>query len=78
MEFILGIVSLVEFFYILYQDIINRRERERLQLKLMSKDVAEYKGAVDGPPENAKDERDPYVPVEDVPIEKLLGAEDNL
>ena len=41
MVYILGAVAILEFVYIVYQDWQNRAEREKLQLKLMSKDTQE-------------------------------------
>lgn len=72
------VVAIVEFAYIVYQDFLNRREREKLQIKLMSKDVAEYKEATEPPPKPAKSEENPYKPIEEVDTEKLMNAKDAL
>ena len=68
----------LQFIFILYQDITNRREREKLEMKLMSHDLQDYQTAQEKPPKNGESKPDPYVPVEDVPIKKLLDAEDKL
>ena len=73
------VVIILQFSFIVYQDISNRRERERLQLKLMSKDVAEYKTAVEPTPKNTPTEKKPsYVDPMEVDPEKILTAKDNL
>jgi len=72
------IIAIAEFAYIVYQDFLNRKEREKLQMKLMSKDVTEYKEATEPKPESAKSEESPYKPMEDIDTEKLMGADDNL
>lgn len=55
-----------------------RREREKLQLKLMSKDTAEYKKATEKPPKDTNPKDNPYKPIEDVSVDKLMKAKDNL
>jgi len=72
------VVAIIEFIYIVYQDFLNRREREKLQMKLMSKDIQEYKEATEPAPKPGKSEKSPYKPIEEVSIDKLMKAEDNL
>lgn len=79
MEIILLIIIAAEFLYILYQDIANRKEREKLQLKLISRNVYEYKDSVEPQVEeetNFKNEEDVRIPVEEASIEQILKAED--
>ena len=66
--------------YIVYENIASRKEREKLQLKLMSKNVAEYKEAIEPEPESAvpEEETDDFVETENVDTETLLKAKDNL
>ena len=78
MIILLSIVALVEFIWIVYQDFKFSRERERYHLKLMSRDVGEYQAAVEEPPKDTIVKKDPYVDIQDVPVEKLMDAEDNL
>lgn len=78
MEYLLAVVAITELLYILYQDIANRKERDKLQMKLMSKDVDEYKRAVEKPPESEPEEESPYVPLDEVNVDKLLSADDKL
>ena len=75
---ILIIIILLEFAYIIYKDEMSKRERKDLQLKLMSKDVEEYKKVSEPTPKPAKQEIDPYIPIEDVQTEKLMKAGDAL
>lgn len=84
-EIILLIIILFQFAYSIYQDISFERERERLLLKIMSKNVEEYTVAVkevEEPvlPKNANEEEEmtEYADVSEVPVEKLMKAEDNL
>jgi len=72
------VVAIVEFAYIVYQDLLNRKEREKLQMKLMSKNIQEYKEATEPKPKPAKSEESPYKPIDEVDTEKLMNAEDNL
>jgi len=72
------IIAIAEFAYIVYQDFLNRKEREKLQMKLMSRDVIEYKEATEPKPEPAESEESPYRPIDEVNTEKLLDADDNL
>ena len=72
------VVAIVEFAYIIYQDFFNRQEREKLQMKLMSKDVTEYKEATEPTPKPAESVEDPYKPMEEVDTEKLMNAKDEL
>lgn len=76
MEYGLLAVVALQFVYIVYKDYINAKEREKLQLKLMSRDVGEYKAVVDKIPEDAEPEPDPYIPAEDATIDEILKAED--
>lgn len=78
MEYSLLFVIILQSAYIVYQDFSNRKEREQLELKLMSKNVTEYKEATEPLPENLEEEEETHKPVEDVPVDKLLQAEDNL
>lgn len=78
MIYLLVVVAIVEFVYIIYQDLLNRKERDRLQMKLMSKDLPEYKSIVDKPEESKEEPPSSHVPIEEVDIDKLLQAEDNL
>lgn len=78
-EYFLLLVIILQFVYIVYKDVSNGKERERLQLKLMSKNLVEYKEAVEKPPKPAKKPKpSPFKNLEDVSIDKLLTAEDNI
>jgi hypothetical protein len=64
--------------YIAFQDYSNRQEREKLELKLMSKDVTEYKVNTESTPTPMKDEPEIYMDTDDVSPNKLLNAKDSL
>jgi hypothetical protein len=81
---------LIQTLLVIYMDRQNRQERERLQLSLMSKTTDEYIAAVERSPTQAplipntpqedapKEEEDEYMDIDDVPMEKLLNADDKL
>lgn len=72
------VVITFQFGYILYTDRENRKEREKMQLKIMSKDVAEYKDAISPPDADTPEQRDEYLDVDEVDTDTLLKAEDNM
>lgn len=78
MIYLLVIVAIVEFVYIVYQDLLNRKERDRLQMKLMSKDLSEYQAVAEKPKDTPEPEPSPYISIDDVDVKKLLTANDNL
>lgn len=78
---------MVQFLYILYQDFVNRRERQKLSLLLKSRDVTEFKTVAETPKEKDSEPGlqsidEDHVPIEnimeEVPFEKLVEAKDNL
>lgn len=72
------VVIAFQFGYIIYTDRENRKERERMQLKIMSKDVVEYKEAISSPDKDTPEQRDTYLELDEVDLEKLVNAEDNI
>jgi hypothetical protein len=75
MEILLFIVVVLQVALFVYSDYQNRAERERLQLKLMSRDLGDYVSATDGGDEDgAKDLPDPYIDVDDANVEQILHA----
>jgi len=76
MNYLLGIIFL-QFAYIVYSDIQNRKERESLELKFMSKNLEDYKFAVeDTPEESKKEDPDPYISMDEAGIEQVLKAKE--
>lgn len=76
-ELTLFAVVVLQFAYIVYSDIQNRRERELLQLKLMSANLQDYKSALeDTPKDSPKDEEDPYISMEEANIEQIVRAKE--
>ncbi len=78
MDYLFLIVVILQFIFIVYQHWSYQKEREKLQLKLMSRNVEEYKEATEPPAKPMKEKENPYKSLEDVPIEKQLEAEDNI
>ena len=78
MEYLLFGVVVLLIFYIGYQDFSNRQEREKLELKLMSRDLTEYRVNTEPTPKPQKEEPEENVDTDDVPASKLLTAKDNL
>lgn len=61
--------------YLVFKDIITSRERESMLLKLMSRDVKEYKSVVESEPEEAsRVEEDVIIPIEEATYEQILKA----
>jgi hypothetical protein len=75
MEFVLLVVIILQFAYMVYKDFLFHKEREKLELKLMSDNVVEYTRAVEKQPEATKQEEPVYHSVDDVSTERLLEAE---
>ena len=77
MEIAFLIIVGLQFAYLVYSDFQNRAERERLQLKFMAKDLAEYKSVVEETPKDSpKEEPDPYLTIEEAGIDRVLKAEE--
>lgn len=75
MEFVLPVVIAFQFAYIIFKDIKESKEREKLQLKLMSKDVQEYKNVTETTNETPKKFEPPkFIDIEDVSPETILKA----
>lgn len=78
MELLLLIIIVLQFSYMVYKDQLNAKEREKLQLKLLSKDVGEYVHAMEKPKEDeTPKEENPYLPIEEASIEQILKAKVN-
>ena len=73
MEFTLLFIIGCLFGYIVFKDLMFAKERDSLQLKLMSKDVGEYLTSLSDIAES-EDEPDPFIPVEEVDYEKINKA----
>jgi len=80
MELILLAVITLQFGYIVYKDILFSNEREKLQLKLMSKDLTEYTSIVEEPKKPKEPERRPdeYIDIEDVSVDRIVKAKEKL
>ena len=75
MEMLLIAVIFIQFLYQMYSDSQNRKERESLTLKIMSKDATEYKNLMEpAPATSEKEEDDPYVTMEEAGVERILNA----
>ena len=63
--------------YTAFKDVIYYKEREKLQMKLMSKGLGEYVDTVNpAREENTVQEENPFIPIEEANIEQILKAED--
>ena len=66
-----------QFAYIIYLDIQNRKEREMLEMKLMSRDLGDYKSLMEEVVEESqKEEESPYIPMEEASIEQVLKSKE--
>lgn len=77
MEIFIVIAILLHLAFLVYFDIQNRRERERLYLKIMAKDINEYKNAVE-PVQKVEEtkEEDQYLTIEEAGIDAIVNAKE--
>jgi len=64
--------------YSVYKDALYAKERERLRLMIKSNSVLEYQSVTEKPAEETKAEESPYVPIEEVPFDKIIEAKDKI
>ena len=77
MEFLLFVVIFLQLVYLVYSDIQNRKERADLQLKIMAKDLSDYKSATEETPEPAPSvDEDPYMTIEEAGVERVVRAKE--
>jgi hypothetical protein len=75
METYLLAVILLQFIYLIYSDFQNRKERETLSLKLMSKNLSEYVESTKKEDNVAgESEEDPYLTMDEAGLEAVLKA----
>lgn len=80
MDLALLFIIVLQFAYIVYKDVSFSKERDKLSIKSLSKDVDEYVAAVksiEPVKEEPKKEEDVYVAVEDLSVDEVLKAKDN-
>lgn len=78
MELFLFVIVLLELAVLVIFDFLNRRERNDLTLKLMSKDLTEYKSATLPKTKPTKEKPNPYLDPADVDPDIILKAKDNI
>ena len=76
MDIFLLIVILLQFGFIVYSDIQNRKERDLLQVKLMSKDLDDYKSYKEETPQATPEGDDPYIDIEEAGVEKIVKSKE--
>ena len=77
--YILLFIVVLQFGYIIYKDYSFGKEREAMLLKIMSRDLQEYKEAIREPQEEEKTiEPDLVIPIEEASMEEILNAEDRI
>ena len=75
MELILAFIIVLQFGYIIFKDVKVGQEREKMLLKLMSRDIQEYKDFVETiADESVKEEVPVRIPIEDATVEQILRA----
>lgn len=80
MDLALLFIIVLQFAYIVYKDVSFSKERDKLAIKSLSKDVDEYVSAVKSiePDEKVKAvAEDTYISVEDLSVDEVLKAKDN-
>ena len=76
-DIILSVIIVVQFLFIVYSDIQNRKERDSLELKIMSGSIHEYRQAVEETDlSSAKLPEDPYLDIENAGIEQILKSKE--
>lgn len=75
MELVIIILLII---YSAYKDFINSKERQELQLMLMSKDATEFVDLKKDGAEDTPKEEDPYIDVSDATVEQIVGAKDKI
>ena len=78
MELFLFVIVLLELAVLVIFDFFNRRERNDLTLKLMSKNLDEYKSATLPIPKTEKEKPNPYIDPSDIDPSKILLAKDKI
>ena len=79
MELILLVVIILQLAYTAYKDNLHFKEREKLELKLMSKDVFEYTSVTEKPEKpKAEKKSDEYLDIEDVPVDMVVKAKEKI
>jgi hypothetical protein len=79
MEIFLFIVIVLQVGLFVYSDYQNRVERDKLQLKLMSRDLKDYVSSVDSKVEEGpKEAFDPYIDPEEANLEQIVNAREKL
>lgn len=77
MDFILLGIIVLQFGYLIYQDIQNRKERSELQLKFMAKNLEDYKSVKEESPEPASSPQDdPYLTLDEAGVDRVVGAKE--
>ena len=73
------IVIVLLILYTAYKDYIYYKEREKLEVKLMSRNVGEYVDTIASEKEeNTPTEDNPYIPVEEASFDQILKSKDRL
>lgn len=79
MEIALILVIALQLVYLAYKDLLFSREREKLELKLMSRSSAEYISSIT--PEsntNTPVKEDPFLDIYEASIEQILKTKDTI
>ena len=71
MEIILFSIIVLQFGYLVFSDVQNRKERKFIQMNL--EDFTDFE---DTPEDSPKEEEDPYLPIEEAGIERIIKAKD--
>ena len=64
--------------YALIKDILFYKEREKLQMKLMSRDLREYTSVTEEEAEDGESEEETIIPIEEATIDQILKSEDRV
>lgn len=62
--------------YMVFKDVLYYREKEKLQKKLMSRDLNEYVLSEEPEIEDTPQKESPYLPIEEATMEQILKSKD--
>lgn len=79
MELALILVIVLQLAYSAYKDALFSKEREKLELKLMSRSTSEYISSITPDQnENTPVKDDPYIDIYEASIEQILKTKDTI
>ena len=76
MEIALVLIIILLIAYSVFKDYLFYREREKLELKIMSRSVEDYIASIAPEAKNGVEEDEPYISVDDATPEQVMSSKD--